>query len=446
MLFKAKANGKLAKPDTPALPALSLPDRAHCLRELQASLAQKKPKGGVLLLYLENFKQFNDAFGHDFGELFLSQIVAFLETVPQSRIMRCGGATFLLLLEGSGFTASARTAAVVQERFEGVWRIGGMDYMCAVRLALACYPEAGLAARELLGQLEFAVSEAAHKPQNALVICNDDLRRQIARRAAIAALIPTALETGAIDLRYRPTIDTESGRFARAECYLRLFSPTFGMIGLPEFVPVAVDSGQICAVQSYAIEAVCRDIRRLIDAQVSFESLAVPLSPVQFLQESFPDELRTLLERYDIPRGKLAFELSENALTLSFRRIGIVMRELCDLGVELIINGFGTGRSGLGETLALPVDVLKLEQALVWQMETSPRSGVLIEGLVGIANRLGLKIIAEGIETDRQAELLRQCDCRYQQGFYYSAPVSPDGLLELLGKTADEMQAAVPLP
>lgn len=441
MFFKKASQSQQNEPQETSemtqktVPLITPPDMGRCLQELERIFNLPKAKGALLLLYLENFKQFNDTFGYARGERFLHELFLFLNELEGAQVMRCNGAEFLVILKGQSFAQANSVAQMIQARFEETWHIDEMDYMCSMSLGMLLYPEVSERPADIIRCLEYAMSEASGRGQNSLAVFNSDLRQKLQRRNQIALLLPETLKSGNVEVRYRPTIRTGDGIFCRAECYMRMNMPGLGAVGASEFTPVAEDSGQICAVGWYALEQVCRDIRRLMDADVKFESLSVPVSPVLLLQESFFNQMIELLERYEIPPRRLALELCESALLTSTNRVVISMQELSEMGVEIILNEFGTGYSGINNILALPVDVLKLERLFIWQLENDiPRSGALIAGLINIAREMNLKLIAEGVETQTQVDFLKQCGCAYEQGFYYSTTVTIAGLEALLGR------------
>ena len=153
------------------------------------------------------------------------------------------------------------------------------------------------------------------------------------------------------------------------------------------------------------------------------------------MQEDFLDEVRRVIDTYQIPKGKLAIEIRESALTTAYLNINIMLQELSDMGVELVLNEFGSGYSGVATILELPVNTLKLERLFVWQLETNPKSRCVIEGLIHIAKDLDLNIIAEGVETENQVNILTNAGCDYQQGFYYSPTLEQDTLLKVIDNT-----------
>lgn len=180
-----------------------------------------------------------------------------------------------------------------------------------------------------------------------------------------------------------------------------------------------------------------QEIAELEKKGTVYESLAVPVSPVLLIQENFVDTVQNMIEKYQIPSGKLAVEIDEYALTTAPLIIEIVMQQLKDLGVELILNNFGSGYSGISKLLELPADTLKFERMFMWQLETNPKSEPIVECLITAAGKMGKRLIAEGVETERQLEVLAKFGCVYQQGFYYAPTVPGELLADILGKSID---------
>lgn len=176
---------------------------------------------------------------------------------------------------------------------------------------------------------------------------------------------------------------------------------------------------------------------------VEYESIAIAVSPVLLLQENFVDTVRRMIETYQIPSGKLAIEIDEYALAMDPVILEIVMQQLKELGVELILNNFGSGYSGISKILELPVDTLKFERMFMWQLESDPRSEPIVECLIRASEKLGKRLIAEGVETQRQLDILKKFGCVYQQGFYYAPTIPQELLAEVLGKSADATKSLI---
>lgn len=400
-------------------------------------------KGVVMKLYLENFKHLNKIFGYDYCEELLGQITAYLSGTAGGNVYRHIGVEFILVLEQFSEGRASELGDEILERFDHVWTINGIDCLCSAQIGLCSYPGHAQTTDELLKRLDLAVSSASESGPNQLAVYDSVLHTQIMRKQAIAHYLQTALENHEIEVRYRPTYNLNTGRFTRADFYMRVFIQGIGLIGAGEFLPIAEDSGQIRAIGYYGLEQVGRCIAELMEAGKEFDSICMPVSPILFLQENFLDEVSRIMESYHIPAGKLALELDESALGSAYLNINIIMQELSDMGVELVLNGFGSGYTPISSILDLPVQTLKLERMFVWQLETEPRSASIFGGLIQIARDLGLHIIAEGVETENQLNALNKFGCEYQQGFYYAPTMNQDVLMKVIGTSLEESRLTI---
>ena len=408
-------------------------EREDCINHLNQALSSNE-RGVVLKLYIENFKQLNQLLGYEYCEHLLSQILSFLKEVSGKNVYHYIGVEYILILDHNTQSQAMSLVKEISDRFDHAWKISGTDCLCSIQMGLCTYPGHADSSDQMLKCLDLAVLRAGEAGPNQAVIFDSALQNQLLRRQTIALYLKTALEKEEVEIRYRPTVMTDTDTFARAELVMRIFVKGLGLVGSGEFMPVAEDSGQIRALLYYALEKVCQCIRNAEDAGCEYESIALLVSPVLFLQEDFIDELKRMIDSYEIPRGKLALELKESALTMGYLNLNVMLQKLADMGIELILNEFGSGYSSISSILDLPVHTLKLERLFVWQLETNEKSKHIIDGLVRMANDLNLTIIAEGVETENQVSVLSEAGCTYQQGFYYSASINPDTLIHILGK------------
>lgn len=416
-------------------------DSKKCYRQLERQL-RNGSQGVVLKLYIENFKRMNQLFGYDYCEELLEHILKYLEQEMGCTVYRYVGVEYIAVLSGYTQGQALRLAERVIERFNHGWEIRGTNCLCFVQIGLCSYPGYAMNVSEMLKCLDLAVSKAAEVGSNEYVLYDMKLHMQFLRRQTIAQYISRAIDQNEIEVRYRPTYDTKTGRFTRAEFYMSMFVKDIGMVGSAEFLPIAEDTGQIRSVEYYALDRVAATIAKLLKAGTEFESISIPISPVLLLQEDFLEELKYIIGEHEIPAGKLAIEIDEYAMSIASVSITVLMQELAELGVELILNNFGSGYSGISTILELPVNTLKFDRMFIWQLETNPQAEPIIEGLVQIADRMGKKLIAEGVETERQLDALNRFGCAYQQGFYYASALTEDVLLKIMD-TSLEASAAI---
>lgn len=417
-------------------------DRMVCRHQMDHALSGDG-QGVVMKFYIENFKRMNELFGFSYCEELLKAILEYLREETGCTVYRYVGVEFITILRSRTQGQAVRLAEEILERFSQNWNIRGTGCMCSCQIGLCSYPGYASSADEILKCLDLAVSKAAETGINQYAIYDSKLHAMHLRKQAIAKYISTALENHELEIRFRPTYNTKENRFVRAEYYMRMFVKEIGMVGSAEFVPIAEDTGQISSVEYYALEQVAREIAELEKQGIAYESIAVPVSPVLLIQENFVDTVQSMIEKYQIPSGKLAVEIDEYALTTTPVIIEIVMQQLKDLGVELILNNFGSGYSGISKILELPVDTLKFERMFMWQLETNPKSEPIVECLIKAADKLGKRLIAEGVETQRQLDILAKFGCEYQQGYYYAPTIPKELLADVLGKSMDETRTVL---
>ena len=417
-------------------------DRMVCRHQLDHALSGDG-QGVVMKFYIENFKRMNELFGFSYCEELLKAILEYLREKTGCTVYRYVGVEFIAILRSRTQGQAVRLAEEILDRFSQSWKIDGTDCMCSCQIGLCSYPGYASSADEILKYLDLAVSKAVETGINQYAIYDSKLHAMYLRKQAIAKYISTALENHELEIRLRPTYNTKENRFVRAEYYMRMFVKDIGMVGSAEFVPIAEDTGQISSVEYYALEQVAREIAELEKQGIAYESIAVPVSPVLLIQENFVDTVQSMIEKYQIPSGKLAVEIDEYALTTTPVIIEIVMQQLKDLGVELILNNFGSGYSGISKILELPVDTLKFERMFMWQLETNQKSEPIVECLIKAADKLGKRLIAEGVETQRQLDILAKFGCEYQQGYYYAPTIPKELLADVLGKSMDETRTVL---
>ncbi len=417
-------------------------DSRTCYNHLEAQFLLGYT-GVVLKIHINNFKRMNDLFGFEYCEELLDDILNYLEQKTRCTVYRYVGVEFIIILRDRTVGEASRLAEQLTQRFEYSWTVGETDCLCSIQIGLCAYPGYATNAADMLKCLDLALTSASEMEGSQCVVYDSKLHTQFQRRQSIARYLGKALSKQEIEMRSRPTYDVAKGCFTRAEFYMRIFVKDLGMVGSAEFLPIAEDSGQIRLVEYFALDKSASMIDLLLRENKEFESIAVPISPVLLLQGDFLGEVERIIRSYEIPAGKLAIEIDEYAVNMAYGNITMLMQELSDMGIELILNNFGSGNSALSRVLELPVDTLKLDRMFVWQLENNPQSEPVIEGLVHIAKHMGKKLIAEGVETQRQAELLKQYGCNMQQGFFYAPTMPENNLLSVLNRSLDGTRGLV---
>ena len=416
-----------------------------CRRRLDALLHSQniQSRGVVMKLHLENFKQLNEILGYAYCQNLLSQIISYLEGVSGSPVYRYIGVEFLIILRNASVSQASQLAEDILAQFDRVWKVDGTDCLCSVQIGLCPYPGYADSADDMMKLLDMALTRASAMGPNQYTVYDSQMQADFVRRQTIAKHLQNAIDREEIEVRYRPVYNIETRRFSRGEFDMRVFIPGIGMVSSTEFLPIAEDSGQIRSVEYFALDRVSACIRRLCDIGVDFDSIALPISSVLFLQEDFIDRVAALIRDYGIPSGKLALELEEDIFTMGNLSANTTLQTLSAMGVELILNHFGSGISSVTGVLDLSVNTLKLDRMLLWQLETNPKAATVIAGLVRMVRELGLNIMAEGVETSGQLKILNATGCTFQQGFYYSPAVSEESMTRILASDRARAQQII---
>ena len=382
-------------------------------------------QGVVMKVYIENFKRMNDLFGFEQCNALLDIVREYLERKTGCSVFRNVGVEFIIIMRNKTVKDAQQAAEQIIARFGENWIVEDKKFFCTAQIALCAYPGFPTSAGELLKYLDLAILSGTDRGSNQIVVYDNELHGQYLRRQAIAKNISTAITKEQVEISYRPIYSQRRGRFTRAELLMRLFIPEMGMIGSEEYLPIAEDTGQLRVVEYYMLNQAAAAIARLLEEGKKFESIAVSIPPSLLLHGDFIEEISQLIEEYQIPPKKLALEIDEFTAGSAYCDISVLLQNLSWLGVELVLDNFGSGSTGLSWIFELPVDTLKFNPSFVWQLENNKKSRPINEGLVQIARRMKKKLIASGVNTQRQKELLDHLGCDLQQGAFLS-PIMPE--------------------
>lgn len=414
-------------------------DNRSCQGQMDAQLLLKN-HGVVLKLYVENFKRMNDLFGFEYCDELLDLIKDFLEQRTGCAVFRYVGVEFIIIMKNRSVREASQMAELIIERFHENWVIGNTDCVCSVQIAICPYPGYASNATDMLKCLDMAASQAAEMGSNQYVVYDKALHTQFLRRQAIARYLSTAIANDEVEICYRPTYNREKKKFTRAEFLMRVFIKDIGMVGSSEFLPIAEDTGQVRLVEYYALNKAAAMIGRLVKENVEFESIALPISPVLLLQGDFLQEISKVMEKYQVPKQKLAVEIDEYAADPAYTNLTVLLQNLSWMGVELVLDNFGSGNTGLGQVFELPIDTLKFGRMFIWQLENNPKSAPVNAGLVQIAKMMKKRVLADGVETKRQKDFLDRFGCSLQQGPYYTPVMTEDEVASLLGISGEALR------
>ncbi|SDQ69641.1 bifunctional diguanylate cyclase/phosphodiesterase [Quadrisphaera sp. DSM 44207] len=437
-------------------PLTGLPNRAHLLEALERALGRSRRSGepmAVLLLDLDHFKVVNDSLGHDAGDALLREVAERLRATVRDgdTVARFGGDEFVVVAEPrcaeDDATALARR---VQEALAAGVRTEGRTVTASASIGIAV-SSGGRDARSLLRDADTAAYWAKARGRARYELFDDALRRRADDRLLVEQELRVALEQGQLVPWYQPVVSTRTGRVLGLEALVRWEHPERGVLAPGAFLDVAVEAGLVARLGHAVLERVCRD---LADWDARWDAagigpgqkrpwVSVNVDAQQLHAEGFAEQVRGLLAGAGTAPQRLRLELTESAF-LDAASVDAA-RSLRTQGLRLVVDDFGTGYSSLNYLRRLPVDVLKVDRSFLEGVDVDAEAEAVVRAIVDLSHAIGLTVVAEGVETPEQLEVLRGLRCDAAQGFLLARPMPAGRVLEHL-RAADRAAAPVLTP
>ena len=414
--------------------ALFLDSLAHAIRRAE----RRKERLAVLFLDLDKFKQVNDTLGHAAGDELLRAVAATLcgSVRDFDTVARLGGDEFVLLLDSP--LADATPGMIAERIGEHLARpvtLAGQQHVITASMGLSLYPDDGGSAEDLLRQADIAMYRAKEAGRNGFQFFTQEMQQRVDARVKLEQGLMRALQRDEFVLHYQPQVDLASGKVVGLEALLRWQSPELGLVPPMQFIPVAEESNLITAIGGWVLDKVCATLRGWIDSGVPVVPVAVNVAAAQFAQQGTQDMeavVRGVLARYSLEPGLIELELTESMSMVDPEASIALMHRLKAIGITMSIDDFGTGYSNLSYLKRFPVDKLKIDQSFTRGAASDPEDRSIVTAVIRLAHSLGLRAIAEGVETERQLQLLARQGCDEIQGYYFSRPLPEEGIVAML--------------
>ncbi len=407
-----------------------LPNRRLLADRLSHALDGARRRGHeVALLYidLDGFKLVNDSLGHAIGDLLLRQVAGRLRSrVRQSdTLARLGGDEFAVVVSGKGVREQAGIAAgALLEVLPPPFSVGEHEIAISASIGMSVFPEMGATPMELLQQADSAMYAAKRQGKSRMMAFSDELGAEIRERLKLETDLRTAIAHGEIRAWYQPEFDVMTRELVRFEALARWVHPKLGMVSPGKFIPIAEETGLIVQLGDYMMELACREAMRWKGITGRGMQVAVNVSSLQLMRETFVEEVAEILGRTGLDPHLLQIELTESVTVNGAARVESAMQELAELGVSLAIDDFGTGYSCLSYLPKLPFDALKIDRSFVNELGLRSEVDAMVHSLVTLAHNFGMRVIAEGVETEEQMALITELGCNEVQGFLLGKPTS----------------------
>ena len=420
-----------------------LPNRRLLLERLQDGLAGGTPaqQGALLFSDLDRFKQINDTLGHKVGDALLQVVASRMLKIVGSAglVAHTGGDEFAILLEQLEPQRAAEQARELAERLRRSLHdpiaIEGQHHQISVSIGVAMYEGAATGADELLKRADMAMYEAKAGGRNAIRFFDQEIATQVSRRVTLEAELHQALAQQQLRVHYQPQFDDE-GRMVGAEALVRWQHPQRGLVAPGHFIPLAEETGLILPLGQWVLEQVCQQLADWRGHPVLGQLVvSVNLCAHQLLQSNFVENVSQVLNSTGADARKLQLELTESVLAHNIDDVSHKMRRLVALGVLFSLDDFGTGYSSLSYLKRLPIQQLKIDASFVRDLQTDPNDATITQTIIALGHSLGLEVIAEGVETEAQRDILQRQGCRLFQGYLYARPQALVDLVDLVEKT-----------
>lgn len=424
-----------------------LPNRTLLADRIEQAIAKVAEQGGcfaLMFIDLDGFKPVNDAFGHHIGDLLLKAVAARLRghLHSQDTLARIGGDEFVLLVQlrepNDAMDVAVKQVNLVSRPF----RVAEHDLQLTASLGIVLYPGNGQDQHELLRNADAAMYHAKSAGKNGYSFFDVSMNSNARQQLQLLQDLRQALEQRQFRLHYQPKFDAQNCRPIGAEALLRWEHPQQGLLLPDRFIGLAEKTGLIIPIGEWVLIEACRQMRQWLDQGHHGWRMAVNLSAIQFCHAGLVDSVARALQQNNLPANCLTLEITETTAMHDADASLTVLQRLSDMGVDLSIDDFGTGYSSLMYLKRLPANELKIDRGFVRELEQDSDDAAIVSAIVALGQALGLRIVAEGVETDKQQDFLTRLGCDSLQGYLLGQPVPAEQFMGKLQAMRPESKAA----
>lgn len=405
-----------------------LPNRILLADRISQAMAKVAEQGGcfsLMFIDLDGFKPVNDAFGHHVGDRLLREVALRLreQLRSQDTLARIGGDEFVLLVRLAEPDDAPQVATRQVSLLAKSFRVDEHDLQISASIGIALYPGNGQTSEELLMNADAAMYHAKGGGKNGYSFFDVSMNTNARKQLQLLQDLRQALEHNQFRLHYQPKFDASNGKPVGAEALLRWEHPQQGLLQPDDFIELAEKTGLIIPIGEWVLNEACRQMRIWFDQGYSHWRIAVNLSALQFCYSGLVDSVVSALERNQLPANSLTLEITETTAMSDADASMTVLQKLSHMGVDLSIDDFGTGYSSLMYLKRLPANELKIDRGFVRDLEHDSDDAAIVSAIVALGQALGLRIVAEGVETDTQQSFLTTLGCDSLQGFLLGQPL-----------------------
>ena len=392
---------------------------------------QRKNKVAIMSIDLERFKKINETYGSAIGDAILCEVVNRISRLTsESRYLyRLNGDNFIFVIQNATKEEIKSYAIQIINILKEQFIVEDLELSISASIGIATFPNDGGNVDELIRKSNQAQLYVKEKLRSGFDFYHSDMEEQFRNTALMEAHLRRAIEKQELEVYYQPQIELETGKITSCEALLRWKNPKFGFVSPGQFIPIAEDSGLIIEIGDWVIEQACKQLKEWKLCGISNIRIAVNISPKQFREAKLSSKIFQYLSEYDVNPKMLELEITESSMTDAEDTM-IILKQLKSMGLIISIDDFGTGYSSLSYIKRYPIDIIKIDQSFIRDMDNDEKDRAIAKTIIHLAHSLGLDVIAEGVEKEEHVGFLKDRQCKKAQGFLFSKPVPIDQLMK----------------
>ena len=410
-------------------PLTNFPTRLTFMNQLRRELIEAKftkQTIAILIIDLDNFRLVNDQFGHDVGDEVIIKAAENIKAPLRETdlVARMGGDEFIVMLKSlDNEWETMNVVKNILNKFQQPIIVNGREQMITCSIGVAVYPDHGQTAEELIKNANTALSQVKGKNKNNFMVFNSSIENKSLERRILENALRKGIKQNQFYLEYQPKLNIRENKIVGMEALVRWNHPDLGMISPGKFIPLAEETGLIVPLGEWILRESCKQTKKWQDEGHSSLICAVNVSVRQMQDANFVNVVQEILEETGLESKYLELEVTESVFA-DLNSMSSVLKKLRSLGIHISVDDFGTGYSSLSYIKHLPIDTLKIDASFIKDIHQNDESKAIVKAIIHIADTVGLKVIAEGIELEEHVEVLRKDGCIFGQGYYFSRPLS----------------------
>lgn len=405
-------------------------------KELEKHIVSES-RGALIIIDIDNFKFINDSYGHKCGDILLEKFSEDLKKIfnDDQLLCRFGGDEFLIFISSISYLNEINTTVrKIMDILKNPYDINGHKIYSSTSIGVSVFPDDGEDFEVLLKNADAAMYIAKSNGKNQWQMFNNNISREINRIYSIQRGLRTALDNDEMFVVFQPKVRLTDDEVNGFEALLRWKSNEIGFVSPGEFIPVAENTRLIIPIGKFVLREVFAKVKYLLSEGYDNFKIAVNLSEIQLRDGNLLEYFNSLIEEFNVSPKYIEVEITESMIMKSVDKNIECLLQIKELGASIALDDFGTGYSSLNHLSKLPIDVLKIDRSFVIDMAENDKSRYIVENIIQLSHKLGMTVVAEGVEEKEQVDYLRSIECDTVQGFYYSKPEYFENIISMLSK------------